>query len=196
MKHLKIAGVLTTIAVAVIAILNLGQSFAANTSTNTTLGITVGTITFSKDTGDSMDTYFSHAASAATTMDIGTYAADVVAISAASTGDHRFTVSDLKGSIFTITLQSSDLTAADVSGVQLLIPKAGIGYTGTTRLGTGKALTAAPTGAVDIGTAPVTFVSRTDNSWVSKFSQEITLNVAVPAAQGPGSYTGLLTFTY
>jgi hypothetical protein len=28
------------------------------------------------------------------------------------------------------------------------------------------------------------------------FSQEITLKVAVPAAQAPGSYTGVITFTY
>ena len=78
----------------------------------------------------------------------------------------------------------------------MTIPKAGIGYTGTTRFGTGKALTQAPTSAVDIGTAPVTFVARTNASGISKFAQEITLKVAIPAAQGPGAYTGLLTFTY
>lgn len=143
-----------------------------------------------------MDSYFSHAANTATAMDIGTYAADISAISASSTGNHRFTVADLAGRAFTITLQSSDLTALTASGDALSIPKAGIGYTGTARLGTGKALVAAPTTAADIGTAPVTFVARTNNLGVSKFSQEITLKVAVPAAQAPGAYTGLLTFTY
>lgn len=196
MKNIKLAGVVTTLIIAVVAVLNLGQSFAANTSTNTTLGITVGTLSFFKDTGATMDSYFSHAASTATAMDIGTYAADISAISASSAGNHRFTVVDLKGSSFTITLQSSDLTAVTASGDALNIPKAGIGYTGTARFGTGKALVAAPTTAVDIGTAPVTFVSRTNNLGVSKFSQEITLKVAVPAAQAPGAYTGLLTFTY
>jgi hypothetical protein len=78
----------------------------------------------------------------------------------------------------------------------LTIAKANIGYTGTARFGTGKALTVSPTSAADIGTAPVTFVARANNSWISKFSQEITLKVAVPAAQAPGAYTGLLTFTY
>jgi hypothetical protein len=57
-------------------------------------------------------------------------------------------------------------------------------------------LVAAPTSAVDIGTAPVTFVSRTNANGLSQFSQEITLKVAIPAAQKPGSYTGVITFTY
>jgi hypothetical protein len=196
MKNLKLAGVVTTLIVAVVAVLNLGQSFAANTNTNTTLGITSGVLSFFKDTGAAMDSYFAHAANAATAIDIGTYAADINAISALSTGNHRFTVSDLAGKSFTVTLQSSDLTALDYSGATVTIPKAGIGYTGTTRFGTGKALTASPILAADIGTAPVTFVSRANHSGISKFSQEITLKVAVPAAQAPGAYTGLLTFTY
>ena len=195
MKNLKFAGVLGTFVVAAVAILSLGQSFAA-TTTNTTLGITKGVLSFYKDTGIEMETYFSHAANQASAIDIGTYVASLSPIAAQSSGDHRFTVSDLKGNAFVVQLQSSDLTAVDQSGAQLIIAKNLIGYTGTNWLGTGKALTAASTGFADIGTAPVTFVSRANNTGVSKYSQEITLKVAVPAAQAPGSYTGLLTFTY
>ena len=196
MKHVKLLGVMITLIVAAFALLTIGQTNASNTNTNTTLGITSGVLSFYKDTGTTMDTYFSHSPNTATTIDIGTYPASISAISAASSGDHRFTVSDLAGKSFTVTLQSSDLTALDYSGAQLTIAKANIGYTGTARFGTGKALTASPTSAADIGTAPVTFVARTNHSGISKFSQEITLKVAVPAAQAPGAYTGLLTFTY
>ena len=192
MKNLKLAGVVTTLIVAAAAILNLGQSFAANTATNTTLGINAGVLSFYKDTGSTMDSYFSHSANASTAIDIGTYAASINAQNAQSDGDHRFTVSDLLGQSFSITLQSSALTASGGLSIAANL----VSYTGSTRLGTGKALTAAPTSAGDIGTAPVTFVARTDNSGVSKFAQEITLKVAIPAAQGPGAYTGLLTFTY
>lgn len=191
MKHLKFAGVVTTLIVAMVAILNLGQSFA-QTTTNTTLGITAGVLSFYKDTGATMDSYFSHSANAATAIDIGTYSASISAQNAQSSGDHRFTVSDLLGSSFTVTLQSSALTAS--GGLSIAADL--VSYTGTTRLGTGKALTASPTSAADIGTAPVTFVARADNSGVSQFSQEVTLKVTIPAAQGPGAYTGLLTFTY
>ena len=120
-------------------------------------------LSFYKDTGTST-TDFGHAANLATTIDIGTYDASLAAIAAQSSGDHRFTVSDLRGKYFTITLQSSDLTALDESGATVTIPKAGIGYTGTAWFGLGKALTAAPTTAADIGTSPVTFVSRANNT--------------------------------
>ena len=196
MKNLKLAGVFTTLIIATVAILNLGQSFAANTNTNTTLGIRTGVLSFYKDTTAAMNSYFSHTGNISTAIDIGTYDASVSTQNAQSSGDHRFTISDLLGKSFVVQLLSSDLTALDASGGTLTIPKAGIGYTGTTRFGTGKALTAAPTSAADIGTTAVTFVSRANHSGVSVFSQEITLKVAVPAAQGPGSYTGLLTFTY
>jgi hypothetical protein len=196
MKNFKLAGVVTTLIVAAVAILNLGQSFAASTPTNTTLGIRTGVLNFYKDTGTSTAN-FGHVANVSTAIDIGTYDASVSAQNVQSSGDHRFTISDLLGKSFTVTLQSSDLTALDASGATMTIPKAGIGYTGTNRFGTGKALTATGNGgAADIGTAPVTFVARTNHSGVSVFSQEITLKVAIPAAQGPGSYTGLLTFTY
>lgn len=196
MKNLKFAGVLGTFIVAAVAILSLGQSFAANTATNTTLGITKGVLSFYKDTGTDMGTYFGHTANQSSAIDIGTYVASLSPIAAQSSGDHRFTISDLKGDAFVVTLQSSDLTATSASGDTYTIAKSLIGYTGTARFGTGKALIAAPTEAADIGTSTVTFVSRTNNDGVSKYSQEITLKVAVPAAQAPGSYTGLLTFTY
>jgi hypothetical protein len=139
-----------------------------------------------------MDFYFSHSPNSTTTIDIGTYDASLTPIAAASSGDHRFTVSDMAGKSFTVTVQSSALTASGVTA----IPANTVGYTGTTRYGTGKALTSAPTGGADIGSSPVTFVARANNSGISKFSQEIALTVAIPAAQAPESYTGTLTFTY
>lgn len=192
MKHAKLLGVLGTLVIAAIAVLNLGQTNAANSTTNTTLGIRTGALSFYKDTGTTMNTYFGHGPNTSTTIDIGTYDASITAFNAYSSGDHRFTISDLAGKSFTVTLQSSALTASG----GLSIPATAIGYTGTARTGAGKALTSAPTSAADIGTSPVTFVARSNNSGVSKYSQEITLTVAVPAAQGPESYTGLLTFTY
>lgn len=189
--------VISTFIIASIAILTLGQTNAANTATNTTLGIRTGVLSFYKDTGTSMNSYFSASnPNANTTIDIGTYDASLSAIAAASSGDHRFTVSDLRGKSFTITVQSSSLNGTDEDTNPVSIAASNVSYTGTARLGTGKALTAAPTSAADIGTAPVTFVARANSSWVSKFAQEITLKVAIPAAQTPASYTGLLTFTY
>lgn len=170
---------------------SMNRSSAATSTTNTTLGITPGTFSFIKDVGATMDSYFSHGPNAWTSIDIGTYAASVTTTSASSEGNHRFTVSDLLGNAFSVTLQSSALTIAWAS-----IPASAIGYTGTAWLGTGQVLTAAPTSAVDIGTNPVTFVARNNADGLSLFSQEITIKVAIPAAQKPGSYTGLLTFTY
>lgn len=169
----------------------LDKSSAATTTTNTTLWITAGVFSFTKDTTSTMDSYFSHWPNATTAISIWSYVSSISAISANSSGDHRFTVSDMVWNTFAITIQSSALTTGALS-----IPAANIWYTGTTRLGTGKVLVAAPTSAVDIWTAPVTFVSRTNNSGLSSFSQEITLKVAVPAAQAPGAYTGVITFTY
>jgi len=196
MKNLKFAVLLSTFVVATVTILNLGQSFAANTATNTTLGITKGVLSFYKDTGTDMQTYFGHTANQSEAIDIGTYVASLSSIDAQSSGDHRFTVSDLKGDAFVVTLQSSDLTATSASGDTYTIAKSLIGYTGTTRFGTGKIIDQAPVSAADIGSSAVTFVGRSNNNGVSKYSQEITLKVAVPAAQAPGAYTGLLTFTY
>lgn len=192
MKHVKFIGVLSTLIIAAFAIVTIGNTNAATSNTNTTLGIRTGVFSFYKDTGATMDSYFSHSANANADIDIGTYDASLAAISAASSGDHRFTVSDLYGKSFTVTLQSSALTASGGLSIAANL----IGYTGTSRLGTGKALTAEPTSAADIGTSPVTFVARTNASGISKYSQEITLKVAIPAAQAPESYTGLLTFTY
>ncbi len=191
MKHLKFIGVFTTLIVAAFAVLNLGQSLAA-TTTNTTLAITAGQFTFYKDTGTDMNSYFPvpHSPNTADTIDIGSYAASISTISASSSGDHRFTVSDMLGSGFTVTLYSSDLTATNGT-----IAASNITYTGTDRYGTGKALTATGTFNTPLN-SPVTFVSRTNNDGLSKYSQEITILVAVPAAQAPGSYTGVLTFTY
>lgn len=181
MKHLKFIGVLSTLIVAAFAILTLGQSFAA-TNTPTTLGITAGNFTFYKDiTGGNTSA----------TIDLGTYPANMSAFDTYSSGNHRFVASDMLGSWFTVTIVSSALTATNGT-----IAATNVSYTGTARTGTGQALTAAPTSAADIGTAPVTFVSRTNNNGLSVYSQDITLKVAVPAAQAPGAYTGQLTFTY
>ncbi len=173
-----------------LSLLYFGISFAT-TNTNTTLGITAGTFSFSKDTGSSMDTYFGHAADPLASIDIGNYGVSLSEISAASSDNHRFTVSDMLGDSFTITLQSSALTASGVTA----IPASAVTYTGTARLGTGKALTATWEQNTSLDN-PVTFVARTNSSWLSKYSQEITLKVQIPAAQAPASYTGQLTFTY
>jgi|GEM_PF-1121108 len=191
MKHLKLIGVLSTLIVAAVAILNLGQTFASTANTNTTLGIRTGVLSFYKDTTTAMDSYFSHSGNQSASIDIGTYDASLAPISAQSSGDHRFTVSDMAGKSFTVTLASSDLTATG----GLSISSGLVTYTGTTRYGTGKALTATGTFNTALS-SPVTFVARSNASGISKFAQEITLKVAVPAAQGPESYTGLLTFTY
>jgi len=192
MKHLKLIGVLSTFIIAAVAVLNMGST-NAQTLTNTTLGITTGVLSFYKDTWAQMDSYFSHSPNTGTTIDIGTYAASLDAINAASSSDHRFTVNDLRGKSFYITVVSSDLNGIDEDSQAVSIAATNVSYTGTTRLGTGKALTINPTGS-NIGTVQ-NFVGRANSSGVSKFSQEITLKVAVPAAQTPAAYTGLLTFT-
>lgn len=130
MKHLKFIGVLSTLIVAAFAVLNLGQSLAATTATNTTMAITAGSFTFYKDlTGDA--TYFGHTANSNATINIGTYEANLNPISAASAGDHRFTVSDMLGSGFVVQIQSSALTAPNGT-----IAASNVSYTGTNWLGT------------------------------------------------------------
>ena len=166
--------------------------FANTTTTHTSLWITAGVLSFYKDTTTAMNGYFGWSSpNTASSIDIGTYSASLTQISASSDPDHRFTVSDMLWEAFTVTIQSSAMTSLDGT-----IPAANIWYTGTNREGTWAALTAEPTWAVDIGTAPVTFVSRNNADGLSVFAQEITLTVNVPAAQTPGSYTGLITFTY
>lgn len=189
MKNLKFIGVLCTLLVAAFAIVTIGNA-NAQVTTPTTLGITQGVFSFYKDLTTDMSAYITTAPNTDATIDIGNYDSSLAPIAATSSGDHRFTVSDLKGDAFTITLSSSKLSYGALD-----IPAKNIGYVGTAWLGTGKVLTAAPTTAADIWTSPVTFVSRADNLGVSKYSQEITIKVAVPAAQTPGSYTGVLTFT-
>ncbi len=178
------------------SLLYLWTSFATTSSTNTTLGITVGTFSFFKDTGTTMSGYFIPLNGNLTwntgiSIDIWTYWASLAAISATSAPDHRFTVSDMLGNSFTITLSSSALT----TGWWLSISGSAVTYTGTVRVGTGSPLTATWTFSTSLA-SPVTFVSRANGSWLSKFSQEITLKVLIPPAQAPATYTGQLTFTY
>ncbi|MCX6824838.1 MAG: hypothetical protein NTY80_01320 [candidate division SR1 bacterium] len=176
-------------------LLYLGTSLA-DTITNTVLGVTVGTFTFSKDVGTSMSLYFiplnGHVTgNVSATVDIGNYGASLAEIAATSSGDHRFTVSDMLGNSFNVTLSSTALTASG----GLSISGSAITYTGTVRVGTGSPLTA--TGSFNTSLAtPVTFVARANTSGLSVFSQEITLKVQIPAAQAPASYSGQLTFTY
>ncbi len=184
-----IHGLIVVIA-SIFGILYFWNSFAS-TSTDTTLWIVAGAFNFFKDTGTTMDSYFSHGANTGASIDIWSYAASLSAISAASSSNHRFTVSDMLGSSFVITLQSSALTASGVTS----IPASAVSYTGTDWLWTGMALTATGTQNTPLNT-PVTFVARANASWLSLYSQEITLKVQVPAAQAPASYTGQLTFTY
>jgi hypothetical protein len=187
----KIQVWLTVVTLTVIWGIFWNLTMAATTNTNTSLWITAGTLSFIKDVSSNMNSYFSWSPNASTSIDIGSYSANINAISAASDDDHRFTISDMLGDSFTVTIQSSAMTATEGT-----IPASNVWYTGTNRLGTGAALTASPTSAVDIGTAPVTFVARSNSNGLSLFSQEITLTVSVPGAQIPGSYTGLITFTY
>lgn len=188
---MRIIGLLTASILGIVSLLYFGITFATNSATNTTLGITAGAFGFSKDLTSDMDSYFGHAPNPSASIDIWNYWVSLSEIAAASSGDHRFTVSDMLWAPFTITLQSSALTASGVSD----IPASAVTYTGTDWLGTGKALTATGTPNTSLAT-PVTFVARTNGSWLSKFSQEITLKVQIPAAQAPASYTGELTFTY
>lgn len=167
MKNLKFIGVLCTLLVAAFAIVTVGNTNAQTTAatTPTTLGITPGVFSFYKDLTTDMSAYITTAPNTDATIDIGNYDSSLAPIAATSSGDHRFTVSDLKGDAFTITISSSKLSYGALD-----IPAKNIGYVGTAWLGTGKALTAEPTTAADIWTSPVTFVSRADNSGVSKFS--------------------------
>lgn len=189
-KHLAI--VYNVIAIVAIVFGAIYVSYSSAVTTDTTLWITAGVFSFSKDITIDMSSYFWHPANTSGSINIGSYAASATAISAQSSGDHRFTVSDLLWASFTVTLQSSTLTA---SGVAMPIPAANITYTGSERLGTGYALTA--TGTQDTAlNAPVTFVARTNASGLSLYAQEITLKVLVPGSSAAGSYTGVLTFTY
>jgi len=191
MKTLKKLPFWSVMAIVVVLWGVLWNISMAQTTTNTSLWITAGVLSFSKDLSSDMNSYFGGSPNASASIDIGSYSASIAAISASSDGDHRFTVSDMLGESFTVTIQSSAMTATEGT-----IAASNIWYTGTDRLGTGVALTASPTSAVDIGTAPVTFVARNNTDGLSLFAQEITLQVSVPAAQTPGSYTGLITFTY
>jgi len=195
MKHLKLIGVLSTLLIAAFAVINIGNT-NAQTNTDTNMRIKTGVLSFYKDTGTEMNAYFAGGPNTAADISLGEHDASLDAFDAYSSGDHRFTVSDLRGKSFTVLLQSSALNGTDEDSQAVSIPANTVSYTGTAWAGTGKALTAAPTGNADIGTTPVTFVARANSSGVSKFSQEITLKVAVPAAQTPAYYTGLLTFTY
>lgn len=193
MKHVKFIGVLSTLIIAAFAIVTIGNT-NAQTNTNTNMKIKTGVLSFYKDTGTEMNAYFAGGPNTATEISLGEHDASLDAFDAYSSGDHRFTVSDLRGKSFTVTVVSSDLTGIDEDTNAVNIAATNVSYTGTTWAGTGKALTAEPTWA-NLWSSQ-TFVARANSSGVSKFSQEITLKVAVPAAQTPAYYTGLLTFTY
>jgi hypothetical protein len=175
-----------------VSLLVLSKSSAGNLSTNTTLWILPWSLTFIKDTTTNMDSYFSHSPDSSSSMNIWQYGSKIWSIIAASTWNHRFTISDMLGGSFVITIQSTALNSTWWN----TISANNIWYTGTTRLWTWKTLTAAPIYSTDIWTAPVTFVSRENNSGLSLFSQEIILKVNIPPAQKPWSYTWSITFTY
>jgi len=180
-------GAIAVMALAVMTASNY-SSAAGTATTPTTLKITTGALMFYKDTGADMNTYFGAGPNTAEGIDIGTYTGSLDPISAASAADHRFTLNDQEGKAFTITLASSALTAGDLS-----IAASNVSYTGTTWNGTGKAMTATGVFNAWLDTSR-TFVARTTKG-LSKASQEITLLVAIPAAQAPEDYTGTLTFT-
>jgi len=187
-KHV-IGGLVGAFAVVALALLSSNSSMAATATTQTTLKIKTGALMFFKDTGTTMNSYFGATSpNSATAIDLGSYTGALTAISAASTGDHRFTLNDQEGKAFTVTLASSALTAWSES-----IAASNITYTGSTWNWTGKVLTATGTFATSLASA-VTFVWRTTKG-LSNFAQEITLKVTIPAAQAPEDYTGMLTFT-
>ena len=167
------------------------STVAAQTTTDTSLWITAGTFRFYKDTGTDMNTYMGQAGNEWTSIDIGTYEASLSAVSANSAENHRFTVADMKGDPFTVTIQSSDLTSWSGD----TISRSNVWYAGGPRRGTGVALSAAPTWAADIGTAPVTFVAKTERG-VLMMAQDLEVVVNIPAFQAPGAYEGTITFTY
>ena len=177
--------------VTVFGITYFADVFATGSNIGTSLGISVGTFSFYKDTTTAMDSYFWHSPNGSSGIDIWNYAASLNPIPATSSGDHRFTVSDILGTAFTVTLQSSDLTASWVTA----IPASAITYTWTDWLGTWEVLTATWTQNTSLDSA-ITFVARNNILWLSQYSQEITLRVTIPAAQAPASYTGQLIFTY
>lgn len=190
-KISKLCIIWMSLFVSIFSLVHLTDVLAAWANVGTTLGIAVGSFSFSKDTTTNMDSYFSHSPNTSTGIDIWGYAASLSEIAAASSGNHRLTVSDLLGTAFIITLQSSALTASGV----VPIPATAITYTGTNRLWTGEELTA--TGAQNMALdSAITFVARNNILWLSQYSQEITLKVQIPAAQAPASYTGQLIFTY
>lgn len=194
-QHLRkhfLATTIIAILCASISLLILSKSLADNFSTNTTLGILPWSLSFSKDISSSMDTYFGHSPDTSSSMDIWQHSSSIQNIVAASTGNHRFTLSDMIWATFVVTMQSSALNSSWWNS----IPSANIWYTWSAWLGTGKELTAAPIFATDIWTSPVTFVARENGLWLSLFSQEIILRVNIPAAQSPGSYSWVITFTY
>ena len=190
-KHFLVTAIIAVLCASV-SLLILSKSLADNFSTNTTLGILPWSLTFTKDTTTNMDIYFSHSPEASSNMDIWQHWSSLETIIASSTGNHRFTVSDMLWNSFVVTIQSTSLNSTWWDN----IPANNIWYTWTNRLGTGKVLTASPISAVDIWTAPVTFVARENDFWLSVFSQEIILKVNIPPAQKPGSYTWSITFTY
>lgn len=190
-KHF-FATVIIAVLCASVSLLILSRSSANNFSTNTTLGILPWSLTFTKDITTDMDSYFWHSPDLSNSMNIWQYLSSLLSITASSTWNHRFTISDMLGSSFVVTIQSTALNSTWWNSISAN----NIWYTGTSRVWTGKLLTAAPVFSTDIWTAPVTFVSRENSSWLSLFSQEIILKVNVPPAQKPWTYTWSVTFTY
>jgi hypothetical protein len=141
--------------VAVLTLLYLGQSFAAPLiNVNTSLIITTGLFTFSKDMTSSMSGYFVAGGYAghitgnnASGINLGVFAVQLYEQAAYSSGDHRFTLTDIYGAPFIITLLATNMTGI-LSGVAVYIPGSAISYTGTAWVGTGSPLT--NTGAVGV----------------------------------------------
>lgn len=158
------------------------ESSTGNVIIHSTLGVLTWDISFYKDL-----TW----GNASATIDIGTYAASFSQISASSTNNHRFVIKDMFWKPFTVTIQASDLISTNWT-----ISASNIWYEWSVWTGIGKSLTASPTGYIDIGSTPITFVSRNNNTGISWYEQDITLKVIVPPAQSPWSYTWILTFTY
>lgn len=175
---------------------------------NTTLRITTWVFSFGKDTGGSMGYYFSgdpcnYWATMFTWntwagIDFWTTGIALVTQWMFSSGNHRFTASDMLWQSFRITIQSTALTGWLFGLSTAVIPPANVTYTGTNWCGTGYVLTktwAIGTNPSAALSSPYDMAARENNSWLSLWSQNITMKVSIPAAQWWWRYTWVLLFT-
>ena len=175
---------------------------------NTYLRITTWVFSFQKDTGSTMGSYFSGAPCNWWTttftwntwagIDFGSTGISLASQSMYSSGNDRFTVSDMYWQSFTIQVLSTALTGYFAGSATPVIPATNITYTGSNWCGTGWVLTnswAFNNNQSSALNANYTMAARVNNSWLSLWSQFVRLRVDIPAAQNGWGYTGMLIFT-